>query len=549
MAFHPYYIILIFFWVLVLLFNRKEIIFAKTLSSPDRKYIYWVQLVIAIGVLLRTVALSSFPAGVFPDEAISGYDSWCIANYGVDQHLSSYPVYLRSWGSGQSALYAYLGVPFIKLFGLSSAVYRLPMALISCISIITFYYAFRKYSKNYLLIFIVVLIFFLNPWHIMKSRWALDCNLTPDLILISVSLIVLGYNSLSDKKRSLYYAIGCVFLVLAAYGYGVSWFMLPFFVLFLGIYLYRKKKIKVSQIGICLATMLIFALPLILFAINLISGGEQYQLGSLTITQLKESRHAETTLLSGGNISLFVWEAFRLMILGDDKLLWNSFRYIGQFYNLLGLPFFIIACVKLIKGRTFNIFDSIFILWLIASIPVTLMVGPNANHWNVLWFPIIYFVARGVVLCVEKIKWAKVSTISLICLLTVIFTIKYFYSFGESNPVNNWFSKGIEDKILFTQQKGFDRIYYSNTVFHVVPLFYSPVSPYDFDRTKEVLNEDMALEQMKKYSNNYFHLPEEISPTPKTAYIISNHDLGKYIIEYDKFNIEKGDFYTLLWTD
>lgn len=552
MALNTSYIVLIFFWLLILLFNRREIKFANTLAISDKRYIYWVQIVIILGVLLRTVSLSSLPAGVFPDEAISGYDSWCLAHYGVDQHLSSYPVYLRSWGSGQSALYAYLGIPFIKLFGLSASVYRLPMALISCTSIILFYYAFRKYSKNYLSVFIVALVFFLNPWHIMKSRWALDCNLTPDLILISVSLLVFGYNSLSGKKQSLYYAASCAFLVLAAYGYGVGWFMLPFFTLFLGIYLYRKRRIKIYQIGLCIFVMAVLVFPLILFAINLVSGGEQYQLGTLTVTQLKESRHAETTLLTSRSFSdviFFVWEAFRLILLGDDKLVWNGFRYIGQFYNLLGIPFFIFAYIRLIKKKEFNLFDRLFTLWLLASLPIILLVGPNANHWNILWFPVIYFVARGLVFCIEKVLQARVVAISAICVLTVIFTVKYVSFFNEQNPVNNWFAKGIEQHIRFVEQKDFDKVYYSSDVIHVTSLFYAPVSPYLFDKTKETKETDMPIEHMKRYSNNYFGLPEQILPAPRTAYIISNQDLKKYIIEYDKFNVDTGDLYTLFWTN
>lgn len=552
MALNTSYIVLIFFWILILSFNRKEIKFANTLTSSDKRYIYWTQVVIFLGVLLRTVSLSSLPAGVFPDEAISGYDSWCLANYGVDQHLSSYPVYLRSWGSGQSVLYAYLGVPFIKLFGLSESVYRLPMALISSISIVFFYYAFRKYSKNYLLVFVVILILFLNPWHIMKSRWALDCNLAPDFILFAVSFVILGYYTLSERRQTVYYVVGCIFLVLAAYSYGVSWFMLPFFILFLGVYLYRNKKIKIYQIGLCIAVMAVLAFPLILFAVNLVSGGEQYRLGILTITQLKESRHAETTLLASKSFSdvlFFVWEAFRLILLGDDKLVWNGFRYIGQFYNLLGIPFFILAYIRLIKKKEFNLFDRLFTLWLLASLPIILLVGPNTNHWNILWFPIIYFVVRGLVFCIEKTQQARVVAISIICVLTAIFTVKYISFFNARNPVNNWFSKGIEQHIRFVGQKDFDKVYYSPDVIHVTSLFYAPVSPYLFDKTKEIKKTDMPIEHMKRYSNNYFYLPEQILPTPRTAYIIPNYDMVKYVIEYDKFNVDRGDLYTLLWTN
>ena len=54
---------------------------------------------------------------------------------------------------------------------------------------------------------------------------------------------------------------------------------------------------------------------------------------------------------------------------------------------------------------------------------------------------------------------------------------------------------------------------------------------------------------MKKYCNNNFYLPNEILPIPRTAYVIPNHDLDNYVIEYDKFNVDRGLQYTLLWTN
>ncbi len=295
--------------------------------------------------------------------------------------------------------------------------------------------------------------------------------------------------------------------------------------------------------------MVALIFPLVLFAINLISNGGQYQLGILTITQLKESRHTTTMLLSGGNVFFFVWDAFRLILLGDDKLVWNSFRYIGQFYNILAIPFFILAYVKLIKNKSFNIFDVIFTIWLISSLPIVLTVGANTNHWNILWFPVIYFVARGLTFCIEKIRWIKITAISLIVLLTVIFIVKYVYFFNGKNPEPTGFYKEIDYQIKFVGQKNFDEVYYSSEIIHVVSLFYDPVSPYDFARTKEVLDISMPIEHMKRYCNNNFYLPNEILPIPRTAYIIPNHDLDNYVIEYDKFNVDRGLQYTLLWTN
>jgi hypothetical protein len=412
----------------------------------------------------------------------------------------------------------------------------------------------------------MVLALFLNPWHIMKSRWALDCNLSPDFILIAISFIICGFYTLQKKKQTLLYAAGCFFFVAAAYAYGISWFMLPPFIVLIGSYLFRKKKISLTQAGVCALVMLIAGFPLILFAINLLSGGEQYRLGPLTITQLKIGRHGSTTFLSDDFAFLpFIRDAIRLIIWGDDRLLWNGIRYIGQFYNIAGIPFFIIAIFKLLKNRKHDTFDTIFFLWLISTLPIIFTVTPNTNHWNLMWFPVIYFVARGLTYCIQNTRWAKIAAISAIAALSCVFIARYAYLFNEKSPDATGFFKGIDRQIRFAESKNFERIYISNAIHQayrvapinrgilpdcifVVYLFYSPVSPYSFEKTKEIRDISEPIEWIKSYGNNYFYLPQQITPTPYTAYLIPNQDLEKYAIEYDKFEVDKGGVCTLLWT-
>ncbi len=143
MVFQNYMLIQIIFLVGVLLFLGREIFLAKKkIDVVERKRIYILQLILFIGVLARSLNLL-WPYGSFIDEPMGAYDSWCLANYGVDSNLASYPVYLKSWGTGQSALYAYLALPFIKLFGLSEESYRLPMSLIGSFVILFFYWTLR----------------------------------------------------------------------------------------------------------------------------------------------------------------------------------------------------------------------------------------------------------------------------------------------------------------------------------------------------------------------------------------------------------------------
>lgn len=72
--------------------------------------------------------------GLDVDEAMGGYNAWSISKYGVDMTLKHMPVYFYAWGSGMNALYLYITVPFIKMFGLSVFSYRLPMVVISILA-------------------------------------------------------------------------------------------------------------------------------------------------------------------------------------------------------------------------------------------------------------------------------------------------------------------------------------------------------------------------------------------------------------------------------
>ena len=82
--------------------------------------------------------LNEIPYDMVTDEVSMGYDAWSLANYGVDRNLDSWPVYLKNYGGGQSAMYAWLCALLIKLTGtVNAAVIRLPAALFGLLTLIT----------------------------------------------------------------------------------------------------------------------------------------------------------------------------------------------------------------------------------------------------------------------------------------------------------------------------------------------------------------------------------------------------------------------------
>ena len=92
-----------------------------------------------IATCARFILLGSLPDGVYPDEAYNAYNTWSMMVEGIDSRGYHAPVYFIAWGSGMNVLYAYLALPFFRLFGASLFVFRLPQALVSLAGVAAFY--------------------------------------------------------------------------------------------------------------------------------------------------------------------------------------------------------------------------------------------------------------------------------------------------------------------------------------------------------------------------------------------------------------------------
>src|SRR3989338_88548 len=82
-----------------------------------------------LAAALRLFGLTRYPAGLNADEAALGYNAYSLLLTGKDEHGHSWPVNLESFGDFKPAGYAYLLIPFIKIFGLTEFAVRLPSAI------------------------------------------------------------------------------------------------------------------------------------------------------------------------------------------------------------------------------------------------------------------------------------------------------------------------------------------------------------------------------------------------------------------------------------
>lgn len=106
----------------------------------------------------------------------------------------------------------------------------------------------------------------------------------------------------------------------------------------------------------------------------------------------------------------------------------------------------------------------------------------------------------------------------------------------------------MEEPVDYLKDKDFDKVYYMNTKYSIsgnncyIVLFYNPISPYIFDKSKDVKDNTVV-----GYLNNYFYKPVKIEPEPGTAYLIPNEWMQD--IDTVGFSIKEFEQFTLLWND
>ena len=175
---------------------------------------------ILIGVAVRLWQLGGLPCGLNQDEAYAGYEAYSMLQYGVDSWGYTNPCYFISWGSGMNVLESYLAMPFVALLGLTELAVRLPQAILACVSLPVVYLLLtRLFSRRVGLIGLFLTA--ICPWHIMLSRWGLESNLAPGLLLLGLYFLVRGLDSPP------WLLLAALFYGLSLYAYATLWVVLP----------------------------------------------------------------------------------------------------------------------------------------------------------------------------------------------------------------------------------------------------------------------------------------------------------------------------------
>lgn len=446
------------------------------MSAMDEKKIEKRENIVIICIMLaaalsRLIGLGSYPGGMNVDEAFAGYEAWSLLNYGTDSWGIHNPVYFTVWGSGMSVLDSLLMIPFIKLGGLNTITVRLPQAILGIVSVYIFYLLLKKIADKRLAM-IGMLLFAICPWHIMMSRFGMDCNIAPGMLLLAFYFFIKGM----EKEK--YLIVSAIFWGLSLYCYATIWIVVPLLLLCFGIYGFANKKLKITKYSlIAVAVLFVLALPLLLFVAVNMGWIEPIYSTFLSIPRLVGFRSDELGL---ANLKYNIKDIIKLFISQNDGLLWNTTSYFGMYY-LCTAPFLVIGLISFVKKVWQGIknkefcYETMILMWIVISAVVGVLQGVNANKINSIHIPIIILWAAGVRWVLDRnIKWLS-GVVAAVYLVSFLCFQGYYYTDYQAQ-ISERQQAGAEqalDRALELQAEGYEKICVPNALRHSQVLFYT----------------------------------------------------------------------------
>lgn len=464
----------------------------KTADFIEKKYKVFFILIFIIALILNTYKLGIIPSGVNCDEAGMTYDAYAIANYGTDRFQNKYPVYFTNFGDGQNALYTYLTSILIKIFGnYNTLIIRVPALIISMMEVVISYLLVKQFrSKKESLLFMLLVT--ISPWHIMKSRWALESYLLSPFLLFSIFALVKAIKD--EKHKILKYIISGILFGITLYTYAISYIVIPLFLILMLIYLIILKKVKVKEVIALAIPLCILALPLVL--VQLVQKDIIKPIYSfITIQKLFKYRVGELSLAKfSENLGTLKYALF------CDKMNYNSIEgfgtlyYIGTISMIVGLFNIVIKyLLKNIKkiisrvkyteenkeNKELNL-DIIMLLMFISNFIITILTDMNANKLNGIFISATYF---ELVTLRSLYKYNKLS-FNIIIITYVLYFVLFIKSYLVVMDYNYkpCFDNGavcaFEDDLL----KNTNKKIYGDNILYIYKLYANPISPEEFNK-------------------------------------------------------------------
>ena len=446
--------------------------------------------ILTLAALLRLWNLGTVPPSASLDEASIGYNAYSIVKTGTDEYGVFPIISHRAYDDWRRAIYLYLVVPFVGLFGLNTLSVRLPAALLSILTvwatyrIILLFFSIRlPWSSTVALMgtFLVAI----SPWHIYISRLGHESNAYLSFFVFGVLFFLKG---IKDKKSIV---LAAVFFTFSMVSYYAGQVLVPLFVPGL-IFLYRKSLISIAshkRILIALCVFVVFLIPIFgnIFspeALVRFQGTSTFkpEAHSKEFAELVERRNkaVENHDIVGMvlyNRRLFPIKVFLEGYIAHFNVKWlftnsshESFKVpnLGLLYAW-EIPFILLGMFGFLSSAAIDArIKKLMVLWFfLAPLPAAIATqAPHAMRSYAFLFPWQIFTAFGLIYgfnALEKIKKARVPAFALLGLLSLaVFYKNYYLVFPKEQSRSFQYALAQSVQYVSQEQDKYDRVIFSN---------------------------------------------------------------------------------------
>ncbi|MCJ7792946.1 MAG: glycosyltransferase family 39 protein [Candidatus Marinimicrobia bacterium] len=420
--------------------KRKKFLNFEFLVKKHWLWIFFF-LILFVHVFFRFYQLNSVPPSPSLDEVSLGYNAFSLLTVNRDEYGTRLPILLRAYDDWRPALYVYLVMPFVKVFGLSALAVRLPSALLSLISILMTYCLVETLLGKKNLALIASFLLAISPWHLYLSRLGHEVNACLAFTLLAIYFLV---KAVKEKGLSLL-VVSAIFWALSFYTYQSQKIFGPLMLLSLGL-IYRKPLWSMKK-AVIVAGLIGFLLLFPLIRVSLTPEGmmrfqgtsifgqpsELYQLAAKRMTRDYQQGDILGFFIDNRQLAmgLVVLRAYLshfnpIWLFFNDGAEKHKIPSLGLFY-LWELPLLLVGAYQLAAGRFSRQSKYLLFSWLLIA-PLAASLTTDAPHamriFNVLPVPQL-LAALGVMALFKKTKFKSWRTALVIIFL--IFSLGFLW--------------------------------------------------------------------------------------------------------------------------
>lgn len=476
-------------------------------------------IIIAIVILfinlgIRLYGAKNSPVNINWDEASLGYNAYSLMKTGKDEFGAKMPFNLRSFNDYKPALYAYLTIPFIKVFGLTPESLRMTSAVFGTLSLIPLLMIIQMFLGNWKKSFLWWSILSMGPMRIHFSRVAVESNLS--MCFFSFGGWFLLKYLIAKKLRYFSWAIFSFVLAMASY-HSARMAAPALLVLVLidpiNFFIGKKWKLSINWKTLLIGVGILGIFTLILFVNS----------GSGTLARFNQEniwtkfypftpRGLFVNSIQGWILSNPIYYLLGILVghasayLSPFDLVSNQFHWIRRSvmyvpgYNVMGLVegiFFVLGILVVLKNLIKEKYRYVF-YWFLAAI------APAVITWN--WLHMLRvsnaLLVFDLVVILGLAKLNKTLSFGVIVLMGMQFMYQFnnelvfsnYENYGEYQP--GGFKEGIP--IVADIMDNYDKVVVDSSqanpyIFFLFYLKYDPALYQDKNNVVEVRGEDGSI--------------------------------------------------------